>query len=53
MAVLAASGIASLLPFLLVIACPLMMVVMMKDPHAGGGHGETELKSREEPGESV
>lgn len=54
MTVLAASGIASLLPFLLVIACPLMMVFMMKGMHGGQGHGhghghrdgETEPKAR-------
>jgi Protein of unknown function (DUF2933) len=40
MTVLAASGIASLLPFLLVIACPLMMVFMMKGMH--GGHGQAQ-----------
>jgi Protein of unknown function (DUF2933) len=50
MTVLAASGIASLLPFLLVIACPLMMVFMMKGMHSGHGHGhaQAEPKSRKQ-----
>jgi Protein of unknown function (DUF2933) len=34
---LAATGIASVLPFLLVLACPLMMVFMMRGMH---GHGD-------------
>jgi DUF2933 family protein len=48
MTVLAASGIASLLPFLLVVACPLMMVFMMRGMHGGHGHGRPESTSREQ-----
>ncbi len=38
MALIAASGIAAALPFLLVLACPLMMIFMMRGMH-GGRHG--------------
>ena len=37
MALLAASGIASAVPFLLVLACPLLMIFMMRGMQ--GGHG--------------
>jgi choline-glycine betaine transporter len=49
MTLLAASGLAGLLPFLLVIACPLVMIFMMKGMHRGHGqgHGHTQPKSRE------
>jgi hypothetical protein len=40
MALLAASGIASAVPFLLVLACPLLMVFMMRGMH--GGHGAAD-----------
>ena len=36
---LAATGIASALPFLLGLTCPLMMVWMMRGMHGHGGHG--------------
>ena len=48
MTLIGASGIAGLLLFLLVIACPLMMVFMMKGMHGGHGHGQPEQKSREQ-----
>jgi hypothetical protein len=49
MTLLAVSGLAGLLPFLLVIACPLVMIFMMKGMHRGHGqgHGQTQPKSRE------
>lgn len=37
MSLLAASALASLLPVLLLLACPLMMILMMRGMH--GGHG--------------
>jgi hypothetical protein len=50
MTLIGASGIAGLLLFLLVIACPLMMGFMMKGMHGGRGHGhgQAEPKSREQ-----
>ena len=36
---LAISGLASLLPLVLVLACPLMMIFMMRGMHGGGGGG--------------
>ena len=39
MSVLAASGIAGFLPLLLILACPLMMIFMMRGMHGGHGHG--------------
>jgi hypothetical protein len=50
MTLIGASGIAGLLLFLLVIACPLMMVFMMKGMHGGRGHGhgQAQPKSREQ-----
>jgi len=50
MTLIAASGLAGLLPFLLVIACPLMMIFMMRGMHGGRGHGHgpTQPKSREQ-----
>lgn len=45
---IAAFGLASLLTVLIVLACPLMMIFMMRGVHGGhgaghaaGGHGET------------
>ena len=45
---LATSGLAGFLPLLLILACPLMMIFMMKGMHGGGhGHGQpAEPKSR-------
>jgi Protein of unknown function (DUF2933) len=43
---IAASGIAGLLPFLLVIACPLMMIFMMKGMHGNGGHGHGQAEPK-------
>ena len=40
MTLMAASGIASLAPFLLVLACPLLMVFMMRGMHGGGHAGD-------------
>jgi len=47
MTLLAATGLAGFLPLLLVLACPLMMVFMMKGMHGGHGHGQPDQKSRE------
>jgi DUF2933 family protein len=48
MTLIAASGLAGLLPLLLVLACPLMMIFMMKGMHGGHGHRQAEPKSREQ-----
>jgi hypothetical protein len=45
---LAATGIASALPFILVLACPLMMVFMMRGMHGHGGHRADGPKPREQ-----
>lgn len=45
---LAASGIAGLLPFLFVVACPLMMVFMMRGMHGHGGNAQAAPKPREQ-----
>jgi Protein of unknown function (DUF2933) len=37
---LATSALAGVLPVLLVLACPLMMIFMMRGMHGGHGHGE-------------
>jgi hypothetical protein len=48
MTLLAASGLAALLPILLLVACPLMMILMMRGMHGGhGGHSEADPKPRE------
>jgi len=47
MALLAASGLAAALPFLLFLACPLMMVFMMKGMHGHGGNTRAGAKSHE------
>jgi hypothetical protein len=47
MALLAASGLAAALPFLLFLACPLAMVFMMKGMHGNGGKTQTDPKPRE------
>ncbi len=36
---IAASALAGLLPVLLILACPLMMIFMMRGMHGGRGHG--------------
>lgn len=46
MSVLAASGIAGFLPLLLILACPLMMIFMMRGMH--GGHRQGRQPSREQ-----
>ena len=38
MTLLAASGFAALIPLLLVLACPLMMIFMMRGMHGHSGH---------------
>ena len=44
---IATSALASLLPVLLILACPLMMIFMMRGMHGGHGHGQAvEPKSR-------
>jgi hypothetical protein len=49
MTLLALSGFATVIPFLLVIACPLMMIFMMRGMHGGhGGHGHPDQKPREQ-----
>lgn len=39
MTLLAANALASFLPVLLLLACPLMMIFMMRGMHGGHGHG--------------
>jgi hypothetical protein len=48
MTLLASSGLAALLPLLLIVACPLMMIFMMRGMHGGhgGGRGQAEPKTR-------
>lgn len=52
MTLIAASGLAGLLTLLLVLACPLMMIFMMRGMHGGHGHGHAhghaEPTSREQ-----
>jgi hypothetical protein len=47
---IAAFGLAGFLSFLFVIACPLMMILMMRGMHGGRGHGHAQAqpKSREQ-----
>lgn len=40
MSLLAATGLAGFLPLLLVLACPLLMVFMMRGMHGSHGHGD-------------
>jgi Protein of unknown function (DUF2933) len=44
MTLLAASGLAALLPFLLIVACPLMMIFMMRGLHGHGGNAQADPK---------
>ena len=44
MTLLAASGLAAFLPLLLILACPLMMIFMMKGMH--GGRAQPDQKPR-------
>jgi hypothetical protein len=44
MSVLAASGIAGFLPLLLILACPLMMIFMMRGMR--GGHGRRPAREQ-------
>jgi hypothetical protein len=46
MALLGATGLAAALPFLLFLACPLMMVFMMKGMHGHGGKTQADAKPR-------
>jgi hypothetical protein len=48
MTLLAASGATALLPFLLIVACPLMMIFMMRGMHGKGGNAQAESKPREQ-----
>jgi hypothetical protein len=48
MTLLATTGLAGFLPLLLILACPLMMVFMMKGMHGGHVHGRPDQKSREQ-----
>ena len=48
MPLLAASGATALLPFLLIVACPLMMIFMMRGMHGHGGKASAESKPREQ-----
>ena len=49
MTLMAVSGIGAAIPFLLFLACPLMMVLMMRGMHGQGGHrGHAEAKPRSE-----
>lgn len=40
MTLLAASGFAGLIPLLFVLACPLMMIFMMRGMHGHSGHAQ-------------
>lgn len=39
MTLIAATGLAVLVPILVALACPLMMIFMMRGMHGHGGHG--------------
>jgi hypothetical protein len=46
----AASGLAAFLPIVLLLACPLIMISMMRGVHGGhgqGGHAQPDQKPRE------
>ncbi|HEU5212765.1 MAG TPA: DUF2933 domain-containing protein [Gaiellaceae bacterium] len=43
---LVATGLGTLIPILLVLACPLMMVWMMRGMHGHGGHSPADSKPR-------
>ena len=47
MTVLAASGLATFIPFLFILACPLMMIFMMRGMH--GGHSRGRRGEAQEP----
>jgi hypothetical protein len=44
---LLASGVGLLFPLAIAVACPLMMILMMRGMHGGGQRSRTETKSRE------
>ncbi len=48
MTLVAASGLTTLVPFLLILACPLMMVFMMRGMH-GGRAGEGGMPKPQKP----
>jgi hypothetical protein len=48
MTLLAASGLAAFLPLILILACPLMMIFMMRGMHGHGGNAQAEPKPRRE-----
>lgn len=45
MTVLAASGLGALIPILFAIACPLMMIFMMRGMHGGHEHTQAAPKA--------
>jgi Protein of unknown function (DUF2933) len=47
MTLIFATGFPGLFALLFVLACPLMMILMMRGMHGGGQHSPTETKSRE------
>ena len=52
MTVLAASELAAIIPLLLVLACPLMMIFMMRGMHGSHSHGpQGEVHERQRRGE--
>jgi len=48
MTTLAASGLAAIIPVVLVLACPLMMVFMMRGLHGGNRHGRASADPGDE-----
>jgi hypothetical protein len=46
---LAASNLSAALPLLIALACPLMMILMMRGGHSHDGHGHGEAASQEHP----
>jgi hypothetical protein len=48
MTLLEVSGLAAFLPFILIVACPLMMIFMMRGMHGRGGRTQADPKPRRE-----